>query len=82
MKKRCLLHGIPCIDVAISNKLKDKIGPNKSKANNDIDIKPVNAKHFFWMAYQKDHKGYIWISQVFSRNCISKNYTDNNHMAK
>ena len=60
MEKKCLLHGILCIEFAISSKLRDKINPdNRQNDDNDIEIKPVSAKFFFWIVRQKDHKVYI-----------------------
>ena len=62
MEIRCLTRGVPCIEFAVGNKgAKNRIGADKLTAVDpgDIDIKPVNAKHFFRMARQKDHKGYI-----------------------
>ena len=57
----CLARGVLCIEFAVSSKAKNRIGTEKFTAMDlgDIDIKPVNAKHFFQMARQKDHKGYI-----------------------
>ena len=82
MEEGCLSRGIPCIEFAIGSKLRDKIGPDKPKADNGIDIKPVNAKHFFWMARKKDHKGYMWIPCVLNRDCTSKNCTNGSYVAK
>ena len=47
MEKGCLLHGKPCIEFAVSCKLKHKIRPNKLTAVGDVNIQQVNAKHFF-----------------------------------
>ena len=50
MKSGCLAHGISCVKFAIGSKTKNKIGANKHIAVNldiNINIKPVNAKHFF-----------------------------------
>ena len=58
-EKKYLLRGIPCIKFAIDSKLKNKIRDKKLTAMDDIDIKPVNAKHFFCMACQKGYKGYM-----------------------
>lgn len=56
----CFLRDILCIKFAIGNKVKDKIRAKKFTAvDNNIEIKPVNAKHFFQIAYQKDHEGYM-----------------------
>ena len=66
IEKEYLLRGIPCIKFAISSKLRDKIRPDKPKAvDNDIDIKPISAKHFFRMAQKKTTKA-ICRSYVFS----------------
>ena len=58
IESKCLAHGISCIEFAISSKAKNKIRTDKLKAINlrDIDIKPVNAKHFFQMAQKKTTK--------------------------
>ena len=62
IKSGCLAHGVPCVEFAVGSKAKNRIGADKLTAVNpdiDIDIKPVNAKHFFQMARKKDHEGYI-----------------------
>ena len=64
MENGCLARGVPCIEFAVGSKgAKNRIGADKLTAVDlgdiDIDIKPVNAKHFFQMARKKDHKGYI-----------------------
>ena len=59
IKKRCLSRGVPCIKFAVGSKAKHKIEDKKLTAMDDIDIKPVNAKHFFRMAYQKGYKDYM-----------------------
>lgn len=60
VENRCLLHGIPSFDFAISSKVKDKIRTEKFIiVNNDIDIKPISAKHFFQIVSQKDYKSYM-----------------------
>ena len=61
MESGYLACGVPCIEFAVGSKsANNRIGTVKLTAvNSDIDIKPVNAKHFFRMACQKDHKGYI-----------------------
>ena len=59
MKKGCLLHSKLCIKSAVGCKLKYKIGPKTLTAGGDIDIQQVSAKHFFWIAQKKDHKGYL-----------------------
>ena len=82
MKEKYLLRGIPSIKFAIGSKLRDKIRPDKPKTDNDINIKPVSAKHFFWIVRRKNHKGYMCIPRVLSRNYISKDCTDNSHVAK
>ena len=50
MERGCLLHGISCIKFAMRSKVKHQIGTEKPTAMGDIDIRPVNAKHFFRMA--------------------------------
>ena len=58
----CLAHGVPCVEFAIGSKAKNRIGVDKLTAIDsdiDINIRPVNAKHFFQIARKKDHKGYI-----------------------
>ena len=52
MENKCLARGVPCVEFAISSKAKNRIGTDKLTAVDpgDIDIKPVNAKHFFRMA--------------------------------
>ena len=59
----CLAHGILCVEFAIGSKAKSRIGAEKLTAVDpqdiDIDIKPVNAKHFFQIAQKRDHKKYI-----------------------
>ena len=96
MEKGCLPRGIPCIEFAIGSKAHSRLTPalklptqNKHgcqptvhPVDNDIEIKPVNAKHFFWLARRKDHEGYMWVPQVLSRKCISKDRTDKSHVAK
>ena len=49
MEKGCLLQCKPCIEFAMSCKLKHQIGPNKSIVSGNIDIQQVNAKYFFQM---------------------------------
>ena len=54
----CLTHSVLYIKFAIGNKTNNRIEIEKLTAiDSDIDIKLVNAKHFFQMARQKDHKG-------------------------
>ena len=55
----------------------------------DIDIKPVNAKHFFQIAQKKDHKIYIWVPRVLNTDstdctdCTNKECTGSfSHVAK
>ena len=61
--KRYLAHGILCVKFAIGNKVKNIIEADKFTAVDpediDIDIKPINAKHFLQMAQKQDHKDYI-----------------------
>ena len=62
IESRCLARGVLCVEFAIGSKAKNRIGADKLTAVNpdiDIDIKPVNAKHFFQMARKRDHEGYI-----------------------
>ena len=59
MEEGCLSRGVPCVKFAVGSKAKHKIGDKKLTAVDDIDIKPVNAKHFFRMARQKGYKGYM-----------------------
>ena len=63
MESGCLARGVPCVEFAIGSKAKNRIGADKLTAVDpediDIDIKPVNAKHFFRMARKRDHEGYI-----------------------
>ena len=84
IENRCLACGVPCVEFAISSKAKNKIQTEKLTTVDprDIDIEPVNAKHFFRMACQKDHKGYIWIPCVLSTDCTSKECSSSSHVAK
>ena len=84
MESGCLARGVPCVEFAIGSKAKNRIGTEKLTAvePGDIDIKPVNAKHFFRMACQKDHEGYIWIPRVLSTDCTSKECSSSSHVAK
>ena len=52
MESGCLARGVPCVEFAIGSKAKNRIRTEKLTAVDpgDIDIKPVNAKHFFRMA--------------------------------
>ena len=59
MKEKCLSCGVPCVEFAIDSKTKHKIEDKKLITVDDIDIKPVNAKHFFHMACQKGYKDYM-----------------------
>ena len=85
MKSGCLAHGIPCVEFAIGSIAKNRIGADKLTAVDpgDIDIKLVNAKHFFQMVKKKDHKSYIWIPRVLSMDCTNRECTESSsHMAK
>ena len=84
MESGCLARGVPCVEFAIGSKAKNRIRTEKLTAVDpgDIDIKPVNAKHFFRMACQKDHEGYIWIPRVLSTDCTSKECSSSSHVAK
>ena len=84
MESRCLARGVPCVKFAIGSKAKNKIGTDKLTAIDpgDIDIKPVNAKHFFQMAQKRDHERYIWIPRVLSTDCTSKECSSSSHVAK
>ena len=82
----CLARGVPCVEFAIGSKAKNRIGTEKLTAveprDINIDIKPVNAKHFFRMARKKDYKGYIWIPRVLGTDCTSKKCSTSSHVAK
>ena len=81
----CLARSVPCVKFAIGSKVKNRIGADKLIAIDpdiDIDIKPVNAKHFFRMAQKRDHKRYIWIPHVLNTNCTSKKCSNSSHVAK
>ena len=85
MESGFLARGVPCVKFAIGSKAKNRIGADKLTAVNpdiDIDIKLVNAKHFFRMARKRDHKGYIWILRMLSTDCTSKEYSSFSHVAK
>ena len=74
MKSGYLARGVLCVEFAIGSKAKNRIGTEKLTAvePGDIDIKPVDAKHFFRIACQKVHNGYIWIPRVLSIDCTNK----------
>ena len=74
IENRCLARGVPCVEFAMGSKTKNRIRIDKLTAMDlgDMDIKPVNAKHFFQMARQKNHKGYIWILRVLNTDCTIK----------
>ena len=80
----CLARGVPCVEFAISSKAKNRIRTDKLTAVDpgDIDIKPINAMHFFQIARKRDHKGYIWIPRVLSTDCTSKECNSSSHVAK
>ena len=60
VESKCLACGILCVKFAIGSKTKNRIKVEKLTAvNSNIDIKLVNAKYFFQMARQRDHKVYI-----------------------
>ena len=84
MESGCIACGVPCVEFAIGSKAKNRIGTDKLTAMDpgDINIKPVNAKHFFRMARKKDHEGYIWIPRVLSTDCTSKKCSSSSHVAK
>ena len=85
MENGCLTRGVSCVEFAIGSKAKNRIGADKLTAIDpdiDIDIKPVNAKHFFRMARKRNHKGYIWIPRVLSTDCTSKECSSSSHVAK
>ena len=71
MESGCLARGVPCVEFAMGSKAKNRIGTDKLTAVDpgDIDIKPVNAKHFFRMAQKRDHEGHIWIPRVLNTDC-------------
>ena len=74
MEKKCFLNGKSCIKFAMGCKLKHKIGSNKPTADGDTDIQQVSAKHFFQIAWKKDHKGYLWIPRVSTNDCTKECY--------
>ena len=81
----CLARGVSCVEFAIGSKAKNRIGADKLTAVDsdvDIDIQPVNAKHFFRIARKRDHEGYIWIPRVLSTDCTSKECSSSSHVAK
>ena len=82
----CLAHSVLCIQFAVSSKsAKNRIGMDKLTAMDpeSVDIKPINAEHFFQMARQKNHKGYIWIPRMLSTDCTNKRCTKNSsHVAR
>ena len=81
----CLARGMPCVEFAIGSKAKNRIRTDKLTAvePGDINIKPVNAKHFFQMACQKDYKSYIWVLRMLSTDCTNKECTgSSSHVAK
>ena len=79
----CLARGVPCIKFAIGSKDKNRIGAEKPTAiESEINIRPINAKHFFRIARKRDHKEYIWISCVLSTDCTSKECSSSSHVAK
>ena len=84
IKSSCLARGVPCVEFAMGSKAKNRIGTEKLTVVDpgDIDIKPVNIKHFFRMTRQKDHKGYIWVPRVLSTDCTSKKCSSSSHVAK
>ena len=49
MESGCLAHGVPCIEFAMGSKTKNRIWTDKFTAIDpgSVDIKLVNAKHFF-----------------------------------
>ena len=59
MEKKCLLNGEPWVEFAVSCKLKHEVEPDKLTAVGDIDIQQINMKHFFWMAWKKNHESYL-----------------------
>ena len=84
MENKCLANNVPCVKFAIGSKAKNRIETDSPTAIDpgSVDIKPVNAKHFFRMTGQKNHKGYIWIQCVLSTDCTSKKCSSSSHMAK
>ena len=96
IKEGCLPRGISCIKYAIGSKVSSRFilalylstqdkHCRKLTAHledNAIDIQLINAKHFFRMARQKDHKGYMWVPRVFNTNCINKDCFSASHAAK
>ena len=49
IENKCLTHGVACIEFAMDSKAENRIGTDKLIAFNpgSVDIRPVNAKHFF-----------------------------------
>ena len=69
MEKNCLSRGMPCIEFAVGNKLKNVIESKKPAAvNSGINIQPVNTKYFFCIVQKKGHKGFLWIPRVSTSN--------------
>ena len=56
LEKGCLTRGISCTEFAVGGRVKNRTEPKE-----DIEVLPVNAKHFFRMVRKKDHEGYLWV---------------------
>ena len=83
IKSGCLARDVPCVEFAIGSKAKNRIGTDKLIAvNSNINIKLVNAKHFFRMARQKGHKSYIQVPRVLSTDCTNKECRSFSNIAK
>ena len=85
IKSGCLAHGVPCVEFAIGSKARNRIGADKLitvDLNIDIDIKPVNAKHFFRMAQKKTTKKYIWIPRALTTDRTNKKCSSSSHVAR
>ena len=61
MEKGCLSYGVSYIKFAVGSKLKNVIESKKLAAvDPKINIQPINAKHFFCIAWKKKHKGFFY----------------------
>ena len=59
IEKKCFSLDILCVKFAVDNKAKHKIKDKKFTTVDDIDIKPVSAKHFFCEIYASH-----WYSRI------------------
>ena len=62
----CLSRGITCTEFAVGSRAKNRIG-----TKDDIEVLPVNAKHFFRMVRKKDHEGYLWTPREHKTFCAT-----------